>query len=1069
MSENADGSRLDLPAEVTKQIVTELSDQGKKALAALRTAAVLIEQALHDETGLRFAESAVYNLREALDAVVAGRTPVPGGLPMVIEAWEQFEREVAQPGNDGVASLETFGVVVRRATERQDRNSYHEAKLLGYLRYKSGVEPLSGSLNPIAEYKRLRGAASKGLHRETALESAIRLYQGTLAWFVRMFTPPDAVVWALRELATEPWLGPDQIVRLRKSASNPHHIRFFFAHLVDPAWLDPLYEADVVPLPPPDPEAPWPVAGLLEGLGRTAPAAVSTLAQRLLAGCKRLPVEQRLDARFKLLMLATQLGPDGHTIIGDIATAHPNIRAVRSLATGAVKRADPADPIVERVSEIVLNDGPSDRDSYYYRLLLDQMETGMNLENAETRTRMVTAKLRHAARQHDAGWVNVDLARLTTDLGEDDRAFLVVISHYLARMVVRARALGVPNRQLLEGVADIPGEVGERLACRVLALADDMPLQDKIDHITLRLASQTATGDDQDLVDVVLAATSNPAQLAAWTDALGSPSPPPTDPAVLPRDWRRAWRWSAILPEYLLTRWQEPIATVSARHGRIDPRAFDRRTLASYAMWGQSAYSTEDLAALPVLDAARLVTGWRPDAESDLRSIGARELARTLQAAVIADPQAWAADPAAVVETLREPLYVLHYFLALTEKAADILPRTGEIITAAQLATTEKWPPMVLGNDDYDFEPDWQGVNTATVDLITALADHDAPFAEHLDTAWSWALSALNSSPADTDNITIDNALRRANTNPRGGGLKTVLSLAHWEHRNTTAIRPEFFGTLDNLIQVTGPVGMDYRAILASQRPRLEHIAQDWLDRRIDILFRDGSAGQATLDLTLKHASRTTPWLHQNLRDDIIAAALRGTENAAVSLLVGTLVGAPGYDVDTIIAALRKDTGVLADAVEHMAHLVQNSPDNAAVLATGVEFWQAMLDANRDVVPVDVLRRSGRWAFITDLPENVWAPLMVRTLDVTNGLIDYAIEVADRCEAAPMPGDSTRILLQLQGRGEAWEQHYVANVALNTLRTLSTGRPDDNFLALRTKLIEIGHAEATYLTPYDDD
>ena len=83
MSEDADGSLLDLPAEVVEQVVVELSDRGEKAAAALRTAARLIAQAGHDDTGLRFTESAAYNLREALEAVVTGRTPVRRGVPAI--------------------------------------------------------------------------------------------------------------------------------------------------------------------------------------------------------------------------------------------------------------------------------------------------------------------------------------------------------------------------------------------------------------------------------------------------------------------------------------------------------------------------------------------------------------------------------------------------------------------------------------------------------------------------------------------------------------------------------------------------------------------------------------------------------------------------------------------------------------------------------------------------------------------------------------------------------------------------------------------------------------------------
>lgn len=1063
ISEGVDGSLLDLPAEVAERVVAELPDQGEKVVRALRTASVLIAQALGDETGLRFAESAAYNLREALDAVVAERPPVRGGLPVVIEAWERFEHEVTQPGNDDAASREAFSAVLRSAKERQDRNSYHQARLLDYVRDKAGVDPLDGDLDPVVEYNRLRSAANERLHKDAALDSVTRLYQTTLAWFVRMFTPPGAVVLALRRLAAEPWRGTDQIDRLRELASNPHHLRLFFAYLVDPAWLDPLYEAGVVRLPVP--RAPWPVASLSERLGRTAPAAVAALVRKLLACCGHLRVEERLNARFRLLVLATELGPEGHTIVGDVAALCSGNRSVRSFVVGAVKRADPADPIVERVGDVMLNGGPLDHDSYYYRSLLEHLEAGMNPENAETRTRMVAAKLRKAARRPGANGILLDLARLTTDLGDEDRGFLVVASHYLARLVVRARALGVPDRRLLDWVTGIPGEVGERLTCRVLAMADDIPLQDKIDHVTCRLASQTATGDDKDLIDTVLAANPDPHQLAAWTDALGSPTDPQADPAVLPQDWRKAWRWSVILPGHLLARWQEPIAALSAQHGRVGLEVFDHRVPTSYAMWGRSPYSVEELAALPVLDAANLVAAWRPDADSDRRMTGPHELARVLRTVVAADPQAWTADPATVVRTLREPLYVRHYFLALAEKPTEIQTRTGNIIATVRLAATEKWAPIVLGNDHFDLESDWRSVDTAVVDLVTVLADHDAPFADSLDTAWNWALSALEPPPG-ADRPTADDPLNSA-ANPREG-LQAVLSLADWEHRNIASIRPQFLDTLDNVVHVTGSSSMVYRAILASQLIRLERIAQNWLDRRIDILFRADNLGPATVDLVLKSSRYTTPWLHRNLRNEIITAALRGTEDAVVSLLTGTLKGEPGYDIDTIITALRKEPAVLARAAECVAYLVQKSCARAPELDMAVQFWRALLDANRNVVPLEVLRCTGRWAFVAGLPDNTWASLMARTLVLTEGLIDYPIEVAERCEAVPIPGDSSRILLLLQGRGEPWEQHRIAHVALSALRTLSSDRPDGNFRILQTRLIELGYDEATDLTPYED-
>lgn len=241
----------ELPPEVVERILSELP-RGERVLGCLRTAAVLIKQAVDDDRGLRLAGSAGYNLREALDAVVEGRSPVSGGLPAILEAWDRYQLEMDQPGADRAASLKALEDVLRQVTENRDRNSYYAAQMLDYLRAQTGVDPLPGDLDPIGEYTRLRKPANKATHDEVALDGVTALYDGAVAWFIRMFTPPDKVVHALRELALEPWQGSEQVEQLRELATNPHHLRLFFGRLADPAWLTPLYEAGLIQLPQPN-------------------------------------------------------------------------------------------------------------------------------------------------------------------------------------------------------------------------------------------------------------------------------------------------------------------------------------------------------------------------------------------------------------------------------------------------------------------------------------------------------------------------------------------------------------------------------------------------------------------------------------------------------------------------------------------------------------------------------------------------------------------------------------------------------------------------------------------------
>jgi len=486
---------------------------------------------------------------------------------------------------------------------------------------------------------------------------------------------------------------------------------------------------------------------------------------------------------------------------------------------------------------------------------------------------------------------------------------------------------------------------------------------------------------------------------------------------------------------------------------------------------GQSAYREDELAALPVIAAAELVAGWRPDAASDTRMLGARELARALEAVVKANPDAWSKDPVAVVTALREPVYVLHYLRALTERAGEITRRASQILNAAELARTARWEPLSLGRDDFDFEPDWRNVDTATVDLVAALANKNATLAEHLDTAWVWALALIDRTP-DTDDEAaevqasdaITDALFHAINHARGRGLKAVLALAGWERRQTGTIRADFTQLLDELVRLRGRVGMEYRAILAEHRVFLEAVAPAWLEQNTTTLFSDDDHGRETFDLTLKYA-RPTSWFYSHFRSQIFAAARRGAVNAVGSLLVGMLNEEIGYSSDAIIEGLRGGTAALAAAAHEIAYLVQSSQPGAPELEIAVSFWRALLDADRHVVSTEALQASGQWAFVAGLPEEVWADQTVQTLEITGGRIDLPIEVADRCKTAPPSSNITKIILLLLGQGEPWERDYVARAGIETLRTLAQRQVDEGFRQLRTRLIELGYHQAADIRP----
>jgi hypothetical protein len=1053
-----------LPEEVVERLRNELGDRADRIIRCLRTAAVLIEQAKTDERGLQLADSAAYNLREALNAVVEGEDPAEGGLRTILDAWANCKDQLTRQDDDtGPALAELIGALNNVEIDK-DRANQYARKLLTLLRNRAGIDPLTGRSDPSAEYAKLRDAAGKALHEECTFAKVTSLLVRTVAWFVRMFAPPDEIANAIRGLAAQPWQSRDQIAELERLATNDHHLRLFFSEITDPGWLNPLYEEGVVKIP--TPKASWPpVAGLLSGLGRTDPHRVADLLSRMHSELKtRLPnKDDRPYARLQLLTLAVQVGAAANNLVAAVAMQQADQSGVRSISTMVAENADPADPVVTRVADAVLNhfERFTGEDSYNATILLNQLRAGATEDNLTERCQMLAAKVRQHARRPEAQHIYIGIEALTVVPDEHPEPVLL-LAHHLALLLSKARDFGVPTTQRLDWLGEIPGEIGERLRSHVLTGADDVPPADKVAHIASRLASD-ATGDDLALVEDIQSCGPPPLDLAQWEIELGAPSPRPADDVdVVPRDWARVWRWSAVLPDAVLEGWQEQIASVSRRWGAHDPAQLTGpRSPSVFEVFGSSPYSSGQLAVMPVLEAADLVARWRPSTDNRRDFVGPLELARALESTVGSHSASWSADAVAVAEALREPLYLEHFFRGLTGKASEILANTTAVLAAAAhawtLVTGDERAGADFAGDDYD----QNGAETAILDLIRALADADADIAPSLDDLWAWALTAVREA-VDLGELLyaeVGGPLTSAINRVWGHGLQTVLALAASEFRHNSVIRSTFTQTLDIVVQAPGTAGLEFRAILASGRLLLEDIAQGWLDNNADLLFRDGELGQATFDLTVKWA-RPTPWLYRNFKAELLDAARRGAEQAASKVVVGTLNEMDGYDPGTVIDGLSGSSGALASAAEAAVFAVQGAEPESPLLAVAVRFWALLVSGERARVSAKDLHGLGRWAFVTGLDDEEWLDLTARTLAVTDGRIKYVMSVADRAAAIEPNPVSREILLRMLDGGEPWERNHVAVKAVDMLRGSTSGPADNSFRRLRIRLIDLGYHEA---------
>jgi hypothetical protein len=183
---------------------------------------------------------------------------------------------------------------------------------------------------------------------------------------------------------------------------------------------------------------------------------------------------------------------------------------------------------------------------------------------------------------------------------------------------------------------------------------------------------------------------------------------------------------------------------------------------------------------------------------------------------------------------------------------------------------------------------------------------------------------------------------------------------------------------------------------------------------------------------------------------------LRGADNALSQLLIATLHQHPGYTVAEVIGHLQHSEEILRAAAEEVPALLQQADPDSPTLAVGLDFWRALLDSDRHVVPSNVLEGAGRWVFVDSLDDYQWLALSHRILELTQGRIDYPIEVAKRASAHIPNPMNLQMLTLLIDKGEPWKQSYVRDLAVDLLSRAAEQRGTPEFLQLRTRLLELG-------------
>ena len=1053
--ERREGPIRGLDDRVAEQVLAELPpDDGPRVLSCLRTAQSLLALGAVDSPTERFAASAAYNLREALDSVTRRRNSA-GGLTTALEAWSTYKLACDVPGADEPTARAQLTRTLDRLANDSKRESYRVRNLLELFREQTGAEPLPGTSDASRQYSDLLRQANAGLHDDLPIADAQRLFDDVVAWFVRFFAPPSLVAAQIAELAAAPY-SPESLERFVHLGASSHHLRLFLERLQDPGWLGPLWQRDLIGLPRTG--EPWPVTALTREPRQLPDGDVAGLLEQMLAAATAAPLDERPQCCWEIMRTAWLLGDAGLEIVLEVLRRYPRDDMTQMVAMAATKQLDPTSNIHLRVANAVLGNEPHRDGVHRTAELLERLIIGATADNIADRFALMSHRLRQLAAAPEARYVALDTAALTVPT-EGDRDALLLTARALVRSIGIARRFGMSTSSMLKLVERIPGELGERIVCQVLAGAADIDRIIKVSHLVQRLRSETATGDDDDLVNDLLPFTADEAvELRA---SLGDPVPAPTDPGRLGENWPKGWRWSAVLPEEALRGWDEAIAEVTARHGEIDPATLHQPPPRIAAAYGSSPISSEDIAALDVIEAATRVAAWR-STPADPWGTSSLELARALQRAVEVDPSRWAADPSAVARALREPIYVGHYLAGLAKGAHKLRSAAPSIVRAIGLARSERWQPSLPVRRPYE-NNDWTGVDTSAIELIRALADEDAELEGDMAACWDLAENLLRDLPEDLgdpaqydDPADFGDPLHGAINSTYGKALQTVLALGGWEHRRYGAAGAGLTRNLTAALGVGGAVGLQLRAVMATGRPFLETVATAWLSENFDELFARRES-RITLDQTIKY-SRPTRYFYDRALQPLLKATRRGTENALAWLLIAHLWEEPQYTYEAIIRGLSDSSEAIAEVGSEIARLGDDVPDDQREITDrALAFSEQLISDSQSTLPSSTLKGLGRWAMATHLDEQRWLELTEQVVDSTDGHIEFGIEVGDRCRNAQPSAAGLRILTKMLGRGDVWEQHHLDGVAAEALRSATRSRLEDIAVdRLRERLIQRG-------------
>ena len=467
----------------------------------------------------------------------------------------------------------------------------------------------------------------------------------------------------------------------------------------------------------------------------------------------------------------------------------------------------------------------------------------------------------------------------------------------------------------------------------------------------------------------------------------------------------------------------------------------------------ESPVAVADLAKLSKAELLKTAAQWRPTSDEWLNS--ASDLAQGIVQVMKGDLPEWTADPIGIAKGLVHPTYISRYIWMLAEELGNYDYDTGALIALTDLVFDEPWPVEPIGDDGrFDYDETWRSAQSASVELITKLANADAAFGETFDGVVV-RLTTLTMEPEPGYEPSGGDPYERAINHRQSLAFQALLAVAGWEYRTNGSVGSAITDTFDVALNMKGAIAEEIRSLLATRLAFLNTVAPDWFSAAFSAIFTDdgdGSLGQATLDVALKWASPSRR-IFEGFKPQVWQAVKQDVPNALAKLLIAMLWAVDGYSVKEVVRQL-KSIDKLSSAGDSLGQLLDSSTDlEDEIVQIGITFWEQAIASRTD----EPLTGFGWFAIAKQVDDQKLAELLKATLESMDEPLDASYQVSKRLAEAD-PSEAILIVFDLMVRRQShsFDQRMTNSTAVQVLHASAHLSESSAYQRLRNALQERG-------------